>query len=226
MRRGDAHRVWLGYRGVEAFAFGLGWTVAPVFFIRELDFSPLELVLAGTALELAYFAFEIPTGVVADTYGGRISAILGLLGLGIGFVVTGLAGGVGVVLARPPSWGSRGRSRAAPRCLDHRRGRAGPAARSSGRAGARLGALLGIGAAVGLALVDLRLPIVAGGVVLVVFAAALALVMPETNFRSARREDVSALASMAGTARKAAAWSAAPDPAPDRWNLLLPRRLG
>jgi DHA3 family tetracycline resistance protein-like MFS transporter len=62
--------------------------------------------------------------------------------------------------------------------------------------------LLGIAGAVGLALVDLRLPIVAGGAVLVVFAGVLAVVMPETNFRSARREDVSALASMAGTARE------------------------
>ena len=99
LRRLDAHRVWLGYQGVEAFAFGLAWTVAPVFFIRELDFSPLELVLAGTALELAYFLFEIPTGIVADTYGRRLSVIIGTLGLGVGFVVTGLAGGVAVVLA-------------------------------------------------------------------------------------------------------------------------------
>ena len=36
MQRLDAHRVWLGYRGLEAFAFGLGWTVAPIFFVREL----------------------------------------------------------------------------------------------------------------------------------------------------------------------------------------------
>ena len=47
----DAHRTWLAYRGVEAFAFAVGWTVAPVFFVRDLDFSPLQLVLAGTALE-------------------------------------------------------------------------------------------------------------------------------------------------------------------------------
>ena len=205
MRRGDAHRVWLGYRGVEAFAFGLGWTVAPVFFIRELDFSPLELVLAGTALELAYFAFEIPTGVVADTYGRRISAILGLLGLGIGFVVTGLAGGVGVVLAAAAFMGFTWtfKSGAEDAWITDEVGpdQVGRSFQLGAQA-SRIGALLGIGAAVGLALVDLRLPIVAGGVVLVVFAAVLALVMPETNFRSARREDVSALASMAGTARE------------------------
>ena len=98
MRRLDAHRVWLGYRGVEAFAFGLGWTVAPIFFVRELGLSPLELVLAGTALELAYFVMEIPTGIVADLYGRRLSTIVGALGLGIGFVLTGVADGVGLVL--------------------------------------------------------------------------------------------------------------------------------
>ncbi len=76
MARPDAHRVWLGYCAVEAFAFGLGWTVAPIFFIRELGLSPLELVLAGTALELAYFAFEIPTGIdtAPSTASGRSSS--------------------------------------------------------------------------------------------------------------------------------------------------------
>ncbi len=67
----------MAYKAVEAFAFALGWTVAPVLFVRELDFSPSQLVLAGTALEVAYFAFEIPTGIVADTYGRRLSIIAG-----------------------------------------------------------------------------------------------------------------------------------------------------
>ena len=205
MRRLDAHRVWLGYRGVEAFAFGLGWTVAPVFFIQELDFSPLELVLAGTALEVAYFIFEIPTGVVADTYGRRLSTILGVLGLGLGFVATGFAGGVVLVLGAAAFMGFTWtfKSGAEDAWITDE---VGPehAGRSFqvGAQAARIGALLGIGAAVALALVDLRLPIVAGGIVLVVLAGALALVMPETNFRSARREDLSAVASMAGTARQ------------------------
>ena len=205
MRRLDAHRVWLGYRGVEAFAFGLGWTVAPVFFIQELDFSPLELVLAGTALEVAYFVFEIPTGVVADTYGRRLSTILGVLGLGLGFVATGFAGGVVLVLGAAAFMGFTWtfKSGAEDAWITDE---VGPehAGRSFqvGAQAARIGALLGIGAAVALALVDLRLPIVAGGIVLVVLAGALALVMPETNFRSARREDLSAVASMAGTARQ------------------------
>jgi MFS transporter, DHA3 family, tetracycline resistance protein len=98
MERFDAHRVWIAYRGIEAFAFAVGWTVAAVFFVRELGLSPLQLVLVGTALEVAYSMFEIPTGIVADTYGRRFSIVIGLVGLGLGFIATGLANGVWLVL--------------------------------------------------------------------------------------------------------------------------------
>ena len=77
MRRLDAQRTWLLYRGVESFAMSLGWTVAAVFFVTDLGMSPLELVLAGTALEVAYFIFEVPTAIVADTYSRRASIVVG-----------------------------------------------------------------------------------------------------------------------------------------------------
>lgn len=216
MRRRGAHRVWLGYQGVEAFAFALGWTVAPIFFIRELGFSPLELVLAGTALEVAYFLFEIPTGIVADTYGRRLSVIVGLFGLGIGFVATGLAGGVAVVLAAAAftgfAWTFKSGAESAWITDEVGVERSGRAFQHGAQA-ARAGALLGIAAAVGLALVDLRLPIVAGGVLLVLLGGALAVVMPETGFRSARREDSTVRAtvlSMTNVFESAGEWGGGP----------------
>ena len=66
----------------------------------------------------------------------------------------------------------------------------------------RIFTLVGIGAAVGLALVELRLPIVAGGLVLLALAAFLVFAMPESEFEPATREEVSALRSMTGTARR------------------------
>jgi MFS transporter, DHA3 family, tetracycline resistance protein len=169
MREFDAHRTWLAYRGLEAFAFGLGWTVAPVFFVRELDFSPLQLVLAGTALEMAYFFFEIPTGIVADTYGRRLSVILGTIGLAIGFIATGLANGVWLVLVAAAFMGFAWtfKSGADEAWVTDEVG-VQNAARTfqAGAQAMRIGSLVGIGAAVGLALVDLRLPIVTGGVVM------------------------------------------------------------
>jgi DHA3 family tetracycline resistance protein-like MFS transporter len=67
---------------------------------------------------------------------------------------------------------------------------------------ARIFTLAGIGAAVGLALVDLRLPIVAGGLVLVALGGLLVLVMPESGFEPAAPEELSKLRSMTHTARR------------------------
>src|SRR5918999_1062215 len=162
MERLDARRVWLGYRGVEAFAFGLGWTVAPIFFVR-------------------------------------------VLGLGVGFVATGLAGGVALVLAAAAFMGFTWtfKSGAEEAWITDEVGpeRIGRSFHAGAQA-TRIGGLVGIVAAGGLALVDLRLPIVAGGVVLVALGGALALVMRETGFVSARGESASALASVAGTAKQ------------------------
>ncbi len=205
MRRPSAHRTWIVYKAVEAFAFAVGWTVAPVFFVQDLDFSPLALVLAGTALEVAYFAFEIPTGIVADTYGRRISIIAGVAGLGLGFVATGLAGGVWLVLAAAAFMGFAWtfKSGADEAWITDEVG-VDQAGRSfhAGAQATRVGTLLGIGAAVGLAVIDLRLPIVAGGVVMLALAIALVIVMRETAFVSARAESVSVPASMLGTAKQ------------------------
>src|SRR5687768_3600708 len=98
MPRLDPHRTWLLYRAGDSFALSLGWTVAPVFFVTELDMSPLALVLTGTAMEVAYFLFEVPTGIVADIYSRRLSIVISMLVMGLAFVATGLAPGVALVL--------------------------------------------------------------------------------------------------------------------------------
>ena len=148
---------------------------------------------------------EIPTGIVADLYGRRLSTIVGVLGLGIGFVLTGVADGVGLVLAAAAFMGFMWtfKSGAEDAWITDEVGveRAGRSFHAGAQA-ARIGGLLGIAGAVGLALVDLRLPIVTGGVVMVALAGGLALVMPETGFTSARAENASALVAMKGTARQ------------------------
>jgi DHA3 family tetracycline resistance protein-like MFS transporter len=202
VRRLDPHRTWLLYRGVDSFAMALGWTVAAVFFVTELELSPLELVLTGTAMELAYFLFEVPTGIVADTYSRRTSIVVAMLVMGVGFVATGLAPGVAVVLlaAALTGFGWTFKSGAEDAWLADEVGVENVARPYQlGAQVERGGALLGIGAAVGLALVDLRLPIVAGGLVMILLGIVLTLVMPETGFRPARHDGVGAFRSMART---------------------------
>jgi DHA3 family tetracycline resistance protein-like MFS transporter len=202
MSRLDPHRTWLVYRGVDSFALALGWTVAPVFFVTELEMSPLTLVLTGTAMEVAYFLFEVPTGIVADIYSRRLSIVVAMFVMGLAFVATGLAGGVAVVLvaAAITGFGWTFKSGAEDAWLADEVG-LDSVARSYQRGGqfARAGALTGIGAAVGLALVDLRLPIVAGGLAMIGLGVLLVLLMPETGFRPASREGLSTIRTMART---------------------------
>src|SRR5213075_1757806 len=66
------------------------WVVMSVYLVRELHLSPLQLVLMGTAMEGAVFLFEVPTGVVADTYSRRLSLIIGYLGMGVALITDGV----------------------------------------------------------------------------------------------------------------------------------------
>jgi DHA3 family tetracycline resistance protein-like MFS transporter len=66
----------------------------------------------------------------------------------------------------------------------------------------RVAGLLGIGVSVGLAHVDLRLPILVGGAGTIALGLLLLVAMPETGFRPAPREDRSHLGAMAATARE------------------------
>ena len=167
MRRLGAERTWLLYQGGMSFAMALGWTLAPVFFVRDLHMSPLELVLTGTALEVGYFVFEVPTGIVADSYSRRLSVVIGAGVMGIGFVLTGLAPGVALVIAAAAlmGFGWTFRSGAEDAWLADELGleNIGRAYQRGAQVG-RVAALAGIGLAVALALVGARLPIVASGI--------------------------------------------------------------
>ena len=72
--RPQAYPVWLSLNFASAFMDALVWTVLYVYYVTVVEMSPFELVFVGTVMELAVFLFEIPTGVVADTYSRRLSS--------------------------------------------------------------------------------------------------------------------------------------------------------
>lgn len=87
----DPVRLYLRLGGLGGFANAVGLVLYAYYAVRVAHLSPLELVLAGTALEVATFLFEIPTGVVADLVSRRFSVVLGYLLVGGGFVLMGAA---------------------------------------------------------------------------------------------------------------------------------------
>ncbi|HYX76123.1 MAG TPA: MFS transporter, partial [Gaiellaceae bacterium] len=102
MRRTDPTRLYY------ALQFGASlptWVVMAVYLVQELHLSPLQLVLMGTAMEAAVFLFEIPTGVVADTYSRRLSLVIGYLGMGVAWIAVGLVSAPWLIVALWAVWG-------------------------------------------------------------------------------------------------------------------------
>ena len=122
-------------------------------------------MLVGTVMELAVFLFEVPTGIVADIHSRRLSIVIGQAVMGLAIIIVGSFAVTWAILAAWALWGIgyTFTSGAQDAWLADEVGEerlAGIYLR--GAQVSRVFALLGIGASVGLALVDLRLPILLG----------------------------------------------------------------
>ncbi|TAJ17537.1 MAG: MFS transporter [Dehalococcoidia bacterium] len=101
----DPTRLYLRLGALGGFANATGLVLYAYYAVRVAHLSPLELVLAGTALEVATFVFEIPTGVVADLVSRRLSVVLGYLLVGAGFVLMGAAPAFWAIAGGQFVWG-------------------------------------------------------------------------------------------------------------------------
>jgi DHA3 family tetracycline resistance protein-like MFS transporter len=177
---------------VSGFSNRLVFTTSAIYRVQSVGLNPLQLVLVGTILEITAFVFEIPTGVVADIISRRLSVIIGVFLIGVGFAVEGLAPLFWLVLLSQVLWGlgftfvsgalsawitdEIGIDRATPVFL--RRTRI-----------SLIGNLLALPLSLILAKQSLAYPFVAGGLMRILLAAALVLWMPETGFRPVPQED-------------------------------------
>ena len=211
MRRLPATTVYYGLNVVLRMPT---WVVMAVYLVRELHLSPLQLVLMGTAMEAAVFLFEVPTGVVADTYSRRLSLIIGYLGMGAAWVAVGLVSAPWLIIALWALWGfaytfTSGAEQAwiTDEVGVENIGTIFLRAARYGQAGAVVGLLLQV--AVGTA--SLRAGVILGGAFTIACGLACIALMPETGFRRRpRAERASALAEMRTTAVAGAryAWAA------------------
>jgi MFS family permease len=154
--------------------------------------SPLQLVLMGTVMEAAIFVFEVPTGVVADTYSRRLSLAIGFLGMGATWLLVGLATNAVEAIALWGLWGVAYTftSGAYEAWLADEIGveNLGPALLRGARLGFA-GSLLGLGALIGLSTVTLRGSVVAGGALTIVAGVLTLLFMPEQGFTRTPRSE-------------------------------------
>jgi DHA3 family tetracycline resistance protein-like MFS transporter len=199
----SARSVYLVFAAWGGFAFSLVSVAYTLYYITVAHLDPLQLVLVGTALETSYFIWEIPTGVLADTFSRRLSVIAGTGIIGIAWMGQGLiplfvaiAGfeilrGLGEAFTHGAieAWvagevGDEG--------LDALFLRETQLTQIAGFVGLPIGVLL--------ATFDLRIPIVLGGALGVVLAILLVLVMPERHHP--RRDAARTWRATVGTARR------------------------
>jgi DHA3 family tetracycline resistance protein-like MFS transporter len=189
VRRADATRL---YYVLQVLLYMPTWVVMAVYLVQELNLSPLELVLMGTAMEAAVFLFEIPTGVVADTYSRRTSLIIGYLGMGLAWMAVALVSSPVAIIVLWALWGLAYTftSGAEEAWISDEVGvdEVGRVFLRGSRI-AYIGSVGGLLLQVAIGVYSLRAGVIAGGAV-VVLAGLLALVfMPETGFERRPRED-------------------------------------
>jgi MFS transporter, DHA3 family, tetracycline resistance protein len=211
MRRLPATTVYYGLSFVVRMPT---WVVMAVYLVRELHLSPLQLVLMGTAMEAAVFLFEVPTGVVADTYSRRLSLVIGYLGMGAAWLAVGLVSTPWLIIALWACWGLSYTftSGAEQAWITDEVGleKVGTIFLRAVRFG-QAGAVLGLALQVAVGTLSLRAGVILGGAVTIAAGLACAALMPETGFRRRpRAERASALAEMRLTAVAGAryAWAA------------------
>jgi DHA3 family tetracycline resistance protein-like MFS transporter len=192
-RKWPAVRVYLAVQLLQAVADSTVFTIVAVYYVRVVGMSPFELVLVGTCMEAAIFLFEIPTGVVADVYSRRLSAITGWTIMGAAVVVVGLVASAPVILVAWAVWGLgyTFTSGAWQAWLTDEIGV--DAVGSVFVRGTRIsyaGAILGtVGGVVLAATVSLGFAICVGGGVTLLTAALAIATMPEAGFRRQPRGD-------------------------------------
>jgi MFS transporter, DHA3 family, tetracycline resistance protein len=196
--------IYLGIKGFSALFVTMWATVASVYRIEVVGLDPLRLVLLGTALEVAVFLFEVPTGVFADTFGRRRSVIVGCLLMGSGFVLEGAIPEFVTVLVAQAVWGVgytfiSGALEAW--IADEDPGRDLGNVYLRGEQADYLGSFVGIPSGVLLGLVALNVPLVIGGALTIALGFALVFAMPERRFRPVPQEGRSSIGHAAATAR-------------------------
>ena len=73
-----------------SFFFSLATVTYGVYAVRHAHLEAYELILIGTAMELAIFVTEVPTGIIADRYTRKGSILIGLLVMSVSIAIVGL----------------------------------------------------------------------------------------------------------------------------------------
>lgn len=185
MDKSRALKTYVALRLFSSLFFAVIVTVNLVYQATVVGLNPLQLVLVGTLLETVSFLFEVPTGIVADLYSRKLSVIIGVFLIGLGFTLEGSIPTFAAVLLAQVIWGIGftfvSGAREAWIADEVGEEKAGKAF-IKGQQASQLGTFVGIAISIALANINIRLPIILGGILYSTQALFLVFLMPENNF--------------------------------------------
>jgi DHA3 family tetracycline resistance protein-like MFS transporter len=188
----DATKVYLFIEFSASAFFAMMFVTMSLYEATVAGLTPVQLVLVGTTLEISTFVFEIPTGVIADSYSRRLSIIIGYVLMGAGFLLEGFFSAFLPILLAQVIWGLgyTFTSGATQAWISEEIGEE-PANQLFLRA-TRVGlvaSLLGMGLAMLIGTNNVALPIQIGAVGVMAIGFVLVFIMPETGFCPTPKED-------------------------------------
>ncbi len=198
----DSINIYLILSFASPLLFSLIFTVNLLYHVNVAKLNPLQLILVGTILELSVFLLEIPTGIVADTKSRKLSIVIGYLLIGIGFILEGSFPFFFTIALSQVIWGIgyTFTSGATQAWITDEIGeeKAGTAFIKGAQLG-QLGELIAIPISVFVGLFAINLPIIIGGILMMVFAVFLAISMQEQEFNIKAKSELSNWKSMLET---------------------------
>ena len=188
----DASKVYLFIEFAASASFGMIFVAGSLYEASVAGLSPMQLVLVGTTLEISAFLFEVPTGVVADAYSRRLSIIIGYVLMGVGFLVEGLFPAFLPILLAQVIWGLgyTFTSGAMQAWISDEIGE--DSANKLFLRATQVGlfaSLIGMGSAALIGGRNVAMPILVGAVCVMLIGVTLMVIMPETGFKPAPKED-------------------------------------
>lgn len=172
-------------RFFSAMFFAVIVTVNLVYQATVVGLNPLQLVLVGALLEFVTFVFEVSTGIVADLYSRKLSVIIGVVLVGLGFMIEGSIPTFFSVLFASVVWGLGYTFISGAReawIADEVGETDAGMAFMKGQQAAQTGTFIGIAVSMVLANIDIRIPIVVGGFLYGMQAIFIVFFMSEHNF--------------------------------------------
>ncbi|HTA11531.1 MAG TPA: MFS transporter [Streptosporangiaceae bacterium] len=194
-RQVSPYRLYLILECGMSFMLGISYATVTVYWVTSARLNPLQLLLLGTSLELSYFVFQLPTGVLADLVSRRLCVLTGLFIVGSAQIMASLSPSFANLAA---SWALLGFGAA----LNNGAQDAWIADELSAEVGddrmtgvylraTQLGLIATVAGSLlsgVVALAGLELPLRVGGALICLLAVTAALVMPEHNFRRPEAE--------------------------------------